>query len=169
MGFFENVVKLISFPAHLQYGCSSQPLRSRATFTVPKERVCTGLPLQMKAMASRAEKKRKQISSCDQTTQISQIKGALEEVIVNTNLKETGSHEVIEHLNAAHKAMEMACSLLLGDEQIQKTMNTSSRSNHKVSMVGRAALFHQWRSRQSDPLCPTGERRPSSQPPACQY
>ena len=90
--------------------------------TVPEARERTDLPPQTEAMAAGTEKKRKHSSRCDKTTQISQIKCALEEVIANTDPKEAEAYEILGHLTAAHKALDMACSLLPSDEQMRKIL-----------------------------------------------
>ena len=69
--------------------------------TVPEARERTDLPPQTEAMAAGTEKKRKHSSRCDKTTQISQIKCALEEVIANTDPKEAEAYEILGHLTAA--------------------------------------------------------------------
>ena len=109
--------------------------------TVPEARERTDLPPQTEAMAAGTEKKRKHSSRYDKTTRISHIKCALEEVIINTDPKELETYEILEHLTAAHKAMEMTCSLLPGNEQME----------HNVTMVGRSVLFHQWQARRGYP------------------
>ena len=136
--------------------------------TVLEAMECTGFPPQVKTMAVEAEKKRKHTRSWDQPTRISKIKSALEEVIATTDPKEAETHQILGHLTAAHKAMEMARSILQGNEQMQKTLNTSPRPKHQVTMVGRSILFHQWQARRSNPTCSTSETRPSCQTPVRQ-
>ena len=137
-------------------------------YTVLGVMECTGLPPSVKTTAIETEKKRKHPLSCAQTTRISQIKNALGEVIFTTDPKEAETHQILEHLTAAHHAMEMACSLLRGNGQSQTALKISPKPKHRVTIVERSILFHQWQARRSDPTCPTSNTRSSCQTPARQ-
>ena len=121
---------------------------------------------QLQTMALEAEEERKHIRSWDQPARISKIKSSLEEVIATIDPKEAETHQMLGHLTAAHKAMEMACSILPGNEQMQKTLTTSPRQKHQVTMVERSILFHQWQAQRINPTCSTSEPRLRCQTPA---
>ena len=123
-------------------------------------------PPQLQTMALKAEEERKHIRSWDQSARISKIKSSLEEVIATIDPKEAETHQMLGHLTAAHKAMEMACIILPGNEQKQKTLTTSPRPKHQVTMVERSILFHQWQAQRSNPTCSTSEPRLRCQTPA---
>ena len=157
-------MKLSYSTAHLQCVCSSQMLHYKARQPHEDSPISDGVhrsSSQVEIMAIEAEKKRKHTRSWDHPARISQIKNALEEVIANIDPKEAETHQILGHLTAAHKAMEMACSILPGDEQMQTTMNTTRRPKHQVTMVGRSILFQQWQARRSNPTRSTSEPRPS--------
>ena len=153
-------MKLSYSTAHLQSVCSSQLLHCKARQSHADSPMSDGahrFPPQVRTMAVEAEKKRKHTRSWDQPARISKIKSALEEVIATIDPKEAETHQILGHLTAAHKAMEMACSILPSNEQMQKTLNASPRPKHQVTMVGRSILFHQWQARRSNPTCSTSE------------
>ena len=121
---------------------------------------------QLQTMALKAEEERKHIRSWDQPARISKIKSSLEEIIATIDPKEAETHQMLGHLTAAHKAMEMACSILPGNEQMQKTLTTSPRQKHQVTMVERSILFHQWQAQRSNTTCSPSEPRLRCQTPA---
>ena len=121
---------------------------------------------QLQTMALKAEEERKHIRSWDQPARISKIKSSLEEVIATIDPKKAETHQMLGHLTAAHKAMEMACAILPGNEQMQKTLTTSPRQKHQVTMVERSILFHQWQAQRSNTTCSTSEPRLRCQTPA---
>ena len=124
------------------------------------------LPPQLQTMALKADEERKHIRSWDQSARISEIKSSLEEVIATFDPKKAETHQMLEHLTAAHKAMEMACTILPGNEQMQKTLTTSPRQKHLVTMVERFILFHQWQAQRSNTTCSTSEPRLRCRTPA---
>ena len=121
---------------------------------------------QLQTMALKAEEERKHTRSWDQPARISKIKSSLEEIIATIDPKKAETHQMLGHLTAAHKAMEMACSILPGNEQMQKTLTTSPRQKHQVTMVERSILFHQWQAQRSNTTCSTSEPRLRCQTPA---
>ena len=126
------------------------------------EGVHTSSP-QQQAMALEAEEERKHIRSWDQPARIRKIKSSLEEVIATIDSKEAETRQMLGHLTAAYKAMERACCILPDSELMQKTLTTSPRPKHQVTMVERSILFHQWQAQQSNPTCSTSEPRLSCQ------
>ena len=134
----------------------------------PRAKERTALPPQAEAMAIGIEKKRKQFSPSDKVTKINRIKYALAEVIADTDPKDAKASEILGHLTTAHVAIETvsSCSvppmasqsLLPGNEQMHKIRTDPSGPKHNVTMLGRAALFHQWQASRADQTCPTGEK-----------
>ena len=124
----------------------------------PRAKERTALPPQVEAMAIGIEKKRKQFSPSDKVTKINRIKYALAEVIADTDPKDAKASEILGHLTTAHVAIETVSSLLLGNEQMHKILTDPSGPKHNVTMLGRAALFHQWQASRADQTCPTGEK-----------
>ena len=133
--------------------------------TVPRAKERTARSPQTEAMASGTQKKRKHHSHCGKVTRISQIKCALEEIITNTDPKESEASEILEYLTTAREALEMAGSLLLSNEKMHKILTEPPRPKHDLTMVGRSFLFHQWQARRVDPTCPTCEKISSCQAP----
>ena len=112
-------------------------------------------PSQMRTMASKVDVGRR-----DQSARISEIKSSLEEIIATFDPKKAEIHQMLEHLTAAHKAMEKACALIPGNEQTQKTLNVSPRRKQSVTMIERSLCFHQWQAQQAQrrsTTCSTSE------------
>ena len=117
-------------------------------------------PSQMRTMSSKVDVGRKHIGSRDQSARISEIKSSLEEIIATFDPKKAEIHHMLEHLTAAHKAIEKACTLIQGNEQTHKTLNVSPRRKQSVSMIERSLCFHQWQAQQAQrrsTTCSTSE------------
>jgi len=123
-------------------------------------------PPQLRTMASKVDVGRKHIGSWDQSARISEIKSSLEEVIATLDPKKAEIHQMLEHLTAAHKAMERACTLIPGNEQTQKTLTVSPRWKHSVTMIERSFYFHQWQAQRRSTTCSTSESRSRCRTPA---
>ena len=109
-------------------------------------------PSQMRTMASKVDVGRR-----DQSARISEIKSSLEEIIATFDPKKAEIHQMLEHLTAAHKAMEKACTLIPGNEQTQRTLNVSPRRKQSVTMIERSLCFHQWQAQRRNTTCSTSE------------
>ena len=114
-------------------------------------------PSQMRTVASKVEVSRKHIGSRDQSARISEIKSSLEEIIATLDPKKAEIHQMLEHLTAAHKAMEKACILISGNEQTQQNLNMSPKRKQSVPMIERSLCFHQWQAQQRSTTCSTSE------------
>ena len=123
-------------------------------------------PSQMRTMASKVDVGKKHIGSRDQSARISEIKSSLEEIIATFDPKKAEIHQMLEHLTAAHKAMEKACTLIPGNEQTQKTLTVSPRWKHSVTMIERSFYFHQWQAQRRSTTCSTSEIRSRCRTPA---
>ena len=135
------------------YKKASNPMTSE-----PRAKERTALPPQAEAMATRREKKRKRFSFSDNATKINRIKFALAEIIADTDPKDAKTSEILGHLTTAHAAIETASSLLPGNGQMQRTLTDPSGPRCHVTMLGRAAIFHQWQASRADLICPTDEK-----------
>jgi len=124
------------------------------------------LPPQLRTMACKVDVEREHIGSWDQSARISEIKSSLEEVIATFDPKKAETHQMLEHLTAAHKAMERACTLLPGNEQTRKTLTMSPRRKHSVTMIERSLVFHQWQAQRRSTTCSTSELRSRCRTPA---
>ena len=124
----------------------------------PRAKERTALPPQAEAMATGREKKRKRFSFSDNATKINRIKFALAEVIADTDPKDAKTSEILGHLTTAHAAIETASSLLSGNGQMHRTLTDPSGPRCHVTMLGRAAIFHQWQASRADLTCPTDEK-----------
>ena len=63
-----------------------------------------------------------------------QIKCALEEIITNTDPKESEASEILEHLMTAREALEMASSLLPSNEKMHKILTEPPRPKHDLTL-----------------------------------
>ena len=117
-----------------------------------------GTPTVRLTYSSGREKKRKRFSFSDNATKINRIKVALAEVIADTDPKDAKTSEILGHLTTAHAAIETASSLLPGNGQMHRTLTDPSGPRCHVTMLGRAAIFHQWQASRADLTCPTDEK-----------
>ena len=133
----------------------------------PRAKERTALPPQAEAMATGREKKRKRFSFSDNATKINRIKVALAEVIADTDPKDAKTSEILGHLTTAHAAIETTSSLLPGNGQMHRTLTDPSGPRTltdpsgprcHVTMLGRAAIFHQWQASRANFICPTDEK-----------
>ena len=120
----------------------------------------------LRTMASKVDVASKHIGAWDQSARISEIKSSLEEVIATFDPKKAETHQMLEHLTEAHKAMERAYTLIPGNEQTQKTLTVSPRRKHSVTMVERSCYFHQWQAQRRGTTCSTSESRSRGRTPA---
>ena len=129
-------VKLFSSATHLQAYAQANhnDIKSNNLMaTVPRAKERTALSPQTEAMAAGTEKKRKH-SHCGKVTRISQIKCVFEEIITNTDPKESEASEILEYLTTAREALEMAGSLLLSNEKMHKILTEPPRPKHDLTL-----------------------------------
>ena len=140
--------------------CSSQLFHLKASDSERTELMsdCGHIhPSQMRTMVGKVDVGRKHISSRDQSARISEIKSSLEEIIATLDLKKAEIHQMLEHLTAAHKAMEKACILISGNEQTQQNLNIPPKRKQSVTMIERSLCFHQWQAQRRSTTCSTSE------------
>ena len=139
--------------ADKSYERTGNPMTSK-----PRAKECTASLSQSEGMTTGVEKKRKRFSYSEYATKINRIKFALAEVIADTDPKEAKTFDILDHLTTAHVAIGTASSLLSGNSQIHRTLTDQSSPGCQVTMVGRAAIFHQWQANRAAPTCQPDEK-----------